>query len=334
LFVNSRFEARRATGVDVHAAEVLARLDGCTRVAPPRRCADGVLGHLWEQTLLPTRTVRGALWSPCNTGPALARRQVLTLHDVAPFDVAEHYSTTYRAMARTTMAAASRRSAAIATVSQFSADRIAEVLGVAPDRIHVVGNGIRADFLDAPTAAPDHEPGEPHVVTLGSLDPRKRLHRLLDVHRRALPHVPLRVIGGGNDRVFASHVLSDEQRVELLGYLPTADVVQQMAGAIAFVSYSSYEGFGLPPLEAAALEVPVIVSDIPAHREVLGGLAGVHFAADDDELATLLRRAEARELSRPSRGDVIGRHDWRRVADRYVELFDCVAGGASGVSAR
>ena len=323
VFVNARFESRRATGVDVHAAEVVGRLHGLERIHPPDRCADGILGHAWEQTVLPLRSDRGVLWSPCNTGPSLAGRHVLTLHDVAPFDVPEHYSTAYRAMARTTMAAASRRAAAVATVSRFSAERIVDRLGVDPDRVHVVGNGVREPFLRAATSTGPS--GEPVVVTLGSLDPRKRLATLLDAHLRGLPAVELQVIGGGNDRVFASHGLELQGRVSLLGYLPTEEVVRRIAAAVAFVSFSSYEGFGMPPLEAAALEVPVIVSDIPAHREVLGGLAGVHFAADEEQLVTLLRAATRGELSRPVRSDVIRRHDWGLVADHYLGVFDAVA---------
>lgn len=331
VFLNSRFQFRRATGVDVHAAEVVARLTGLERVSPPRRCVGGMLGHLWEQTMLPARAARGVLWSPCNTGPALARRHVLTLHDVAPFDVSGHYSQGYRAMALTTMVAASRRAVAVATVSQFSADRIADRLGVAPDRIHVVGNGIRGQFLDAePAERTDRS--EPAVVTLGSLDPRKRLTDLVEAHGRAIPGVALEVIGGRNDRVFASHAPTAGRRVEMLGYLPTPEVVRRVSNAAAFVSYSAYEGFGLPPVEAAAMEVPVIVSDIPAHREVLGGLRGVHFATDGDELAGLLRAAVAGELTQPDRSEVVGRHDWDRVADRYVELFDRVARDGTGVS--
>lgn len=332
VFLNSRFQFRRATGVDVHAAEVVARLADVERIAPPRRCVGGLLGHLWEQTALPARAAGGVLWSPCNTGPVLAGRHVLTLHDVAPFDVGGHYSGKYQAMALTTMVAASRRATAVATVSQFSADRIADRLGVAPDRIHVVGNGIRGRFLDVPPVAVNERSGEAAVVTLGSFDPRKRLADLVEAHERSIPGVPLQVIGGRNDRVFASHASVSGRRVEMLGYLPTDDVVRRVSSATAFVSFSAYEGFGLPPVEAAAMEVPVIVSDIPAHREVLGGLRGVHFAADADELAELLRAAVEGELARPDRSEVVGRHDWGAVADRYVALFDLIDGDGDGVS--
>ena len=321
VLVNARFESRRPTGVDVHAAEVLSRLTDIERISPPRRMSDGIAGHLWEQTALPVRVSGGLLWSPCNTGPVMARRHVLTLHDVAPFDVAEHYSSAYRAMACTTMGAAARRATAIATVSQFSADRIADRLGVPDDRIHVVGNGVRAEFRETPTAASTERPDERYVVTLGSLDPRKRVARLVDVHARALPDAVLRIIGGANQRVFASHGVEGGSHAEMLGFLPTADVVRWMRGAAAFVSYSGYEGFGLPPLEAAALEVPVIVSDIPAHREVFAGLQGVYFAADDDELGSLLRGAVVGELAATVRSEVVDRHDWNRVADRYAEVF-------------
>ena len=64
------------------------------------------------------------------------------------------------------------------------------------------------------------------------------------------------------------------------GYLSEADLARVVAGAAALVSPSWYEGFGLPALEALACGTPVVASDIPAHREVLGDQAQL-FAPDD-----------------------------------------------------
>ena len=57
------------------------------------------------------------------------------------------------------------------------------------------------------------------------------------------------------------------------GYVSDNELTSLMNNAEAFVYVSFYEGFGLPPLEAMSLECPVIVSDIPAHREVCSNAA-------------------------------------------------------------
>ena len=61
--------------------------------------------------------------------------------------------------------------------------------------------------------------------------------------------------------------------VSLRGYVPNAELDSLDRGAIAAVFPSIYEGFHLPPLDAMNTGCPVIASDIPVHREVLGDAA-------------------------------------------------------------
>ncbi|MGH3827630.1 MAG: glycosyltransferase, partial [Pseudonocardiaceae bacterium] len=77
-------------------------------------------------------------------------------------------------------------------------------------------------------------------------------------------------------------------RVHAVGYLDEADLRHVVAGAAALVLPSRDEGFGLPVLEAMATGVPVVCSDLPALREVAGGLATLVPPGDPDALATAL----------------------------------------------
>jgi glycosyltransferase involved in cell wall biosynthesis len=79
--------------------------------------------------------------------------------------------------------------------------------------------------------------------------------------------------------------------VRTLGYLPDPDLVRLVAGAAALVLPSVYEGFGLPALEALACGTPVVASDLPALREVLGDQAELVPADDPAALAAALARA-------------------------------------------
>ena len=67
--------------------------------------------------------------------------------------------------------------------------------------------------------------------------------------------------------------------VRVLGFTPEEDLASLYSGALAFCFPSLYEGFGMPVLEAAAAGTPVIASDIPALREVMGDAAVFCFAA-------------------------------------------------------
>jgi glycosyltransferase involved in cell wall biosynthesis len=74
------------------------------------------------------------------------------------------------------------------------------------------------------------------------------------------------------------------------GYLPQDDLARVVAGAAALVVPSWYEGFGLPALEALACGTPVVASDLPAHREVLGDQAELTPPGDPAALAAALAR--------------------------------------------
>jgi glycosyltransferase involved in cell wall biosynthesis len=74
------------------------------------------------------------------------------------------------------------------------------------------------------------------------------------------------------------------------GYLPEPDLARAVAGAAALVVPSWYEGFGLPALEALACGTPVVASDLPAHREVLGDQAHLFPPGDPAALAAALAK--------------------------------------------
>ncbi len=65
--------------------------------------------------------------------------------------------------------------------------------------------------------------------------------------------------------------LSLKEKVIFTGYVPRSDLPVLYSGALAFVSPSLYEGFGIPAIEAMACGCPVIASNIPVMREIVNG---------------------------------------------------------------
>ena len=77
-------------------------------------------------------------------------------------------------------------------------------------------------------------------------------------------------------------------------------VVRAYHGAAVAVCPSTFEGFGLTPIEAVASGVPVVASDIPPHREHLAGVARLVPPGDDAALAAEIRAALEAPAADPS----------------------------------
>lgn len=145
-----------------------------------------------------------------------------------------------------------------------------EVLGNVPE-IHVSHIGI--DIV-VPEPMPDIQP--PFFLTVGTIEPRKNHALLLDVWPDLPIGAPKLVIcgsrGWNNEEVFARLDSSDDRIVELAGVSDGA-VRMMMEQCSGFLFPSFAEGFGLPPVEAAMAGAPLLCSDLPVLREILGSNA-------------------------------------------------------------
>ncbi len=171
-----------------------------------------------------------------------------------------------------------RQARQVIAVSSTTRDRIVEYAPRTGSRITVIHEG--GASLPAPTG-PSPVSGR-YVLYVGNAYPHKDVEGLLAamVAFRALPAGrDVRLVWVGQDDYFSGRVRQSATWKELgdavvyLGVSDDATLAAVYAGASLYLTVSREEGFGLPPLEAQALGVPVVASDIPAHREMLGNAA-------------------------------------------------------------
>ena len=124
----------------------------------------------------------------------------------------------------------------------------------------------------------------PLLLNIGRLAHQKNQAILLEA-LRLLPEAHLLLAGEGELRVFLQKKINElrlEKRVHLLGELKSQDILALLSISNVFVFPSLYEAMPMAVVEAMRLGLPVVASDIPALREVLGE-AGTFVPSDSAE---------------------------------------------------
>jgi glycosyltransferase involved in cell wall biosynthesis len=204
--------------------------------------------------------------------PGRHRAGVVNVHDLSYLRVPETV-TAATARYRELVPKSISRAALVFTAAQSIADEIMAEYALAADRIRVTPLGVDPSWF-APAGPPLPGLPERYLLFVGSLEPRKDVDTLLAAYRRLRadqPDTPPLVLCGpaGWGPALDTAGLTSKDVLQL-GYVPAEQLHALVAHATVLCYPSLYEGFGLPPLEALAAGVPVVGTDIPTLREVIG----------------------------------------------------------------
>jgi glycosyltransferase involved in cell wall biosynthesis len=269
---------------------------------------------LFEQWALPraaaqlARSGSTVLFVPYFGGPLFSTVPVVTtVGDLIPLVLPAYRGSAAVRAYSALVSAAARRSREMLTFSEFSRQVIINRLQIKPQRVTAAALAAGRAFAPAADALQlrgrlQQAYGLPrdYVYYVGGLDQRKNVVTLLRAWARLperLQHIPLVIAGRalGSDRALfpdLDAVIAEQsltQRVRRIE-VPIEDGPLLYQGATVFVYPSSYEGFGLPPLEAMACGAPVICSDASSLPEVVGDAALCVAAEDVDGWAAALTR--------------------------------------------
>ena len=310
---------------------------GMRNIVLPSRLTPG----LWEQVTLPrAHGKRGVLLCPSYVVPVLSACPTLLIHHGSYEGHPSAFPPWRLAKAWAVYAMSAHRATLVTTVSENSRRDMARFYRLDPATIDVVPAGVdttlfrpiddqqvMAEWRQRVVGGP-----APFLLYVGKPARRRNLPSLLEAFARlkadGRPH-RLVLIGttmAGTRLAPIVRRLGLERDVVLVGFSSHEDLAIAYNAAELFVYPSSYEGFGMPVLEAMACGTPAVALDNSAFPEFAGGVACLLPDARAETLYDGLRgllddpgrRAEMRVLG-PQRA---GAYDWHNVTRQYVTLLE------------
>ena len=280
--------------------------------------------------------------------PEWAESGIVTVHDLSVFRYPELHPPERVSLFEREFERTLRRTLHIITDSETIRNEVIQYTDYPSDKVTAVPLGIGPEFRplrEAERAQVLQKHGLPttgYGLSLSTLEPRKRIDRLLSAWRE-LPRptryqYPLVIAGASGWNNQELHAQIDAAAAEgwllPLGFVAEADLPAIYSGAVLFAYPSVYEGFGLPPLEAMASGVPTVVAAQSCLPEVTKGAAMV---ANPDDIAeftrTLLRAIEDdtwRSEAISAGIKVAAGYTWTRCVDETVAVYQQVISRCGG----
>ncbi|MBS7807678.1 glycosyltransferase family 4 protein [Variovorax sp. PCZ-1] len=275
--------------------------------------------------------------------PAWAENGVITVHDLSVFKFPDTHPVERIQQFERDFSRSVKQALHIITDSQTTRLELIAYAGLAPEKVSAVPLGVSTQFT--PVSSVELVPvlqryglhERPYALCVSTLEPRKKLPQLLTAWAK-LPqdlrnNFMLVLIGGDGwlSEALRSQIDHAQSQgwLKRLGYVPEQDLPHLISGASLFVYPSTYEGFGLPPIEAMACGVPVLVSDQSCLPEITKGAAAMTNPDDANAFCVSLEKAltdEAWRLEAKERGLAVAlSYTWERCVDETVAVYQKIS---------
>ncbi len=274
---------------------------------------------------------------------------VVTVHDIIPLLLPEHRGSTVGMMYTSLVSAATRGAAHVITDSHSSRLDVIEHLNIPTERVSTVYLAVTDDYQPSTKLRPaagikdKYNLPENYILYIGGFHKRKNVQRILAAWTWASGPVgdfyPLVIAGSlptpDGKMFYDLPALAEElditDTVRFIGRVAEEDKIALYQGATGLIFPSSYEGFGLPPLEAMACGIPVITSDKSSLPEVVGDAAYLLPDLEDTRkiASTMIGLTIDEELHSELSAKGVKqaqKFSWQKTAAETIEIYKQVVG--------
>ena len=272
-------------------------------------------------------------------------KTVVTVHDTIPWELPEYrrclrtrlyQSYTRKALKKADLLIAVSQSTALALLAHFSyPHKAVTVIHEAPDPIFT--KRIAKKRLS-----------KPYFIYVGGYDPRKNVKRLVEAFNAYIaPYFKTDLLLVGAKNLNQSRYRSFPEtkalqsllkatansshlpgRLILLPSLPPRELAAYYHGALALVNFSLAEGFNIPLLEGAACGIPLITSDLPIHREIIGHKVlccdPQHIKTIGETLLNFLRNDTMQLWLKSASKQIAANYSWEKTAFETLAIYNSI----------
>jgi glycosyltransferase involved in cell wall biosynthesis len=272
---------------------------------------------LWEQFVLPFSIRKHALdvlLNPGFTAPWLCGCPMITVfHDLQHKRHPEYFRWFDLPFWKLFLWASARRSTGLIAVSGATRDDLRRYYGV---DARVIQHGVEREFFEI---AKRREPRD-YLLCVSTSHPHKNLTALLRAfgQARGLPYL---VITGVRGFVAREVEKLAGDSVKITGWIPRSELYELFRRARGFIYPSTFEGFGMPVLEAMAAGVPVACSDIPPLREIAGSTVHYFDPASEAEIRAALELLAAGTIPTEDARQRASEFNWEKTARETLDYL-------------
>jgi glycosyltransferase involved in cell wall biosynthesis len=329
------FNHRPPAGLFTDSQAVEARVIPFSRLWTHIRLAAELQRHRPDVFFTPAHVIPATYFGP----------SVATVHDLGYLAFPDAHTGRQLAYLRWSTAHNTRRSRLVVADSQATkADLIAHY-DVDPAKIDVIYPGLDpslapvSDEAELRRVRNKHGIKQPYLLTIGTLQPRKNLARLIEAHAASGVTAQLVLAGKAGWRSepilaaveqFQRNLPDGRSAIFLLGFVADEDKAALISGAEALLFPSLYEGFGFPVLEGNACGTPVLAANSSSLPEIAGEAAVLVDPLDTTDIARGITRISADQGLRQqlvAAGQVnIKRFSWTKAASQLLATLSWAGG--------
>lgn len=300
---------------------------------------------LWEQFWLPSvlrHSKPDILFCPSYTAPLITKTKIiLTVHDVSYEALPKQYPLRDRLKMKTLPRRATKKAKQIITVSDFSKKEITKYYGIPSEKVKVIPLAADSTFIPQDNKKDLEEIKNKYgirgkfILYVGAMSgvfARRNVPQLIKTFKKISNPISHHLVLVGKHESGIPQLIKNlklRKRVTLIDYVSDKDLASLYSAADVFVYLSTYEGFGLPVLEAMACGAPVICSNLSSLPEVAGDAAIFVNPENTEEIASSIRDVLTNEtlkieLSQRSLKQA-KRFSWQKTAQATLKVLTEVA---------